>query len=368
MRADPIRILATPIQIRSAILCVLLAAYVLLVLGIFFEAVVPSFANGTTSDEFSVDSTVYVYFADTIREGRIDPWVLESLAHFPNTLWVPVFVSFALNSPLLVMVLNFAVVITSIIVLKRSCAMSLTAFLPLLLINPTTATSILCVNKEVFDLLAISLFLYGRAARNRWLVVAALVLALLNRWETCLIMGTMMLIQSRVNPWRRWRGAMLIALILVLNCAMPLWAGKVLAGRFEEAAGGNTIAVLDRLQMNYLYVVAVFPKIAENFFGQILNPQVWKVGSSWLIINFFNNLASALIMLIAAAKRVLTVRNDLIYFAAIGAVIMAQSLAVQPRYFYFIYVLLCVQISLPRTAPGTAGVLSRHADPKPANA
>ncbi|MHB1938695.1 MAG: hypothetical protein ACYCOR_19250 [Acidobacteriaceae bacterium] len=340
------KILLRPMRFRSAILLFVLVVYVSLTLLIFFEAVVPSFAQGTTSDEFSVDSTVYVYFADSLREQRNDPWVITSMAHFPNTLWMPVFLSLFLNSAFLIMLTNFSVVIFSIWLLKGSCTFSLATFLPLLLINPTTTTSLLCVNKEVFDLLALSLFLYARAKRNRWLFVAAMALALLNRWEMCMVFMVFVLAQSRLNPFRKKRMTTLLVLVLALNFAMPFWAEKVLAARFVEASSGNTIAMLDRLQINYLYVLAVIPKIAENLFGQLLNRMVWEVGSSWLLINFFSNVSSAIVALIASAKHILTLRNDFVYFGMIGAVIVAQSLAVQPRYFYFIYVLFCLQISL----------------------
>jgi len=350
MSLDPAKMLRRPIRIRSAIVAVALAAYLEFIFIIFFQAVVPSYINGTTSDAFSVDSTVYVFFANVLREGRFDPWVVASMAHFPNTLWVPVFLSLVLNSAFLIMLANIAAAVLSVYLLKRGRAVSLTVFLPLLLMNPTTTTSLLCVNKEIFDLLSLSMIIYGRAKRIHWIIVMALGIALLNRWETCLVIIMFLFVESRLNPWKGRRWTFLIILVLILNFAMPFWGAQTLAGRFEEAESGNTIAVLDRLQMHYLYVIAVIPKIAENLFGQILNKEVWEVGSSWLVTNLFNNIASAVLLLIAFGKRLLTLQNDLVYFAAMGAVIMAQSLAVQPRYFYFIYVLICLQVALPGTA------------------
>ena len=350
MALDQVKILSRPTRIRSAIMAVVLVAYLAFIFVIFFQAVIPSYTNGTTSEAFSVDSTLYVAFADVIRAGRFDPWVAASMAHFPNTLWVPVLLSFVLNSAFLVMLVNVAAAVLSICLLKRGYAVSLTVFLPLLLMNPTTTTSLLCVNKEIFDLLNLSMFLYGRAKRIRWPIVIALGIALLNRWETCLVMLVFLFIESRLNPWKDRRWTFLIILLLLLNFAMPLWGANTLAKRFEETESGNTIAVLDGLQMHYLYVIAVIPKIADNLFGQILNKEVWEVGSSWLFINFFNNIASALLLFIAFGKRLLTLQNDFVYFAAVGAIFMAQSLAVQPRYFYLIYVLICLQVALPGPA------------------
>jgi hypothetical protein len=47
----------------------------------------------------------------------------------------------------------------------------------------------------------------------------------------------------------------------------------------------------------------------------------------------------------AAKKRLLRLQNDFVYFGALGAVIIAQTLVPQPRYFYWLYVLLCLQLA-----------------------
>jgi len=346
MIIDPLNILTKRIRIRSLILLALMTVYVVVALAIFFQGVIPSLADDTTNEKFAVDSTIYIFLADSVREGRYDPYVIASLSSFPNTTWTPVFIWLVLNNAFLVMLTNYAIFATSILLLKKTFSISLVTFLPLLLLNPTTTTSLLCVNKEILDLLNLSLFLYSRVRRKNWLLLVALIFALLNRYEFCVVMLLFLVSGSRLNTWRKKRIATLLLLIVALNFIMPLLAGKMLAHRFEEAESSNTIAVLDGLQMHYLYVLAVVPKIAENLFGQLVNPQVWETPSSWLYINLFNNISYAIVIMIAAKKRLLTLRNDLVYFAAFGAVLVAQSLAVQPRYFQFVYVLLCLQIAL----------------------
>jgi hypothetical protein len=236
----------------------------------------------------------------------------------------------------------------SVLLIKRTFSISTGAFVFLLLLNPTTATSLLCVNKEILDLLIMSVFLYSRVKRNNAMLLVALGLSLLNRYEICVVMLLFLIAQSRLNPLRQKRFATLSLLVVAINFLMPFYASDMLSRKFEEAQSANTIAFLDTMQMHYMYALAVVPKIAENLFGQLLNPQVWKSPSSWLYINLFNNLAYVIVILIAAKKRSLTLRKDLIYLGAFGAVFVAQSLAVQPRYFYFIYVLLCLQVAQRR--------------------
>lgn len=349
MSLNPAKTLTKPIRFRSAIVAELLVLYVGVTFIIFFYLVIPSFAVGTTGQMFYVDSTLYVNFANSLREGFRNPWVLASLAHFPNTLWTPVFISYVLPDPLYVMLLNYGAFVVSVLLLSRSYRISLLVFLPLLLMNPTSTTSILCVNKEVLDLLAISMFLYARVRRNRWVLFLALGLAFLNRWEVCAVMITFLAFNSRVNPLRQHRLTMLILLVLCLSIVMPVFAGKMLAGRFEEAQSGNIIVVLDHLQMHYLYAIAIIPKVAENLFGEIVSRVQWESGSSGAYIIIFNNVSTAILLWIAARKKLLTLQNDLVYLSAIGAVIVAQALVIQPRYFYFLYAVICLQVARRRS-------------------
>jgi len=343
MNLDSSKLLSRRISFKSAILLFLLICYVAFTFAVFFESVVPSLDRGTTSEDFAVDSTVYIYMADSLREGRNDPWVLGSLLFFPNTTWTPVFISLILHSALLVMLANYAMFIFAVTLLKRAFPISLGTFVGLLLLNPTTTTSLLCVNKEIIDLVVFSIFLYARGKRNRGLLLIALALALMNRYETCIVMIVFLFAMSRLNPLREKRWMTLFLLVGLLNFAMPLLGSQVLEKRFEEAEYAGVIRALDMLQLHYLYFIAVIPKVADNLFGQLPNPQVWKSPSSWLYINFFNNISYAILLLVNLMKRRLTLRSDFIYFGAIGSVLIAQSLVVQPRYFYFVYILLCLE-------------------------
>ena len=343
MNLDPQKLLSKRIGLRSAALLPIFALYVSFTFVLLFQAVIPSFENGTTSWTFATDSTVYTDFANSLREGRNDPWVIASLSFFPNTLWTPVFIAFILNSEIQVMLLNYAVFIISILLLNRAFSISWIALVFLLLLNPTTTTSLLCVNKEILDLLSVSLFLYARKKRHLALLLVALGLSLLNRWEICGIMVVFLICESRLNFWRARRWLTLSLLVLSLNFVMPLWWGPKLAHHFEEAESAGLIKVLDVMQLHYLYPLVVIPKIAQDLFGQLLNSQVWTAPSSWLFINFFNNVAYAILIFLTVMKRRFTLQSDFIYLSALGAVIVAQALVVQPRYFYFAYVLLCVQ-------------------------
>jgi hypothetical protein len=131
-------------------------------------------------------------------------------------------------------------------------------------------------------------------------------------------------------------------LILGLSCLLPLLASSALSGRFEEASNGGLVVQLDMLEMHYLYAVAIIPKVAENLFGEL------ALGLDRSYILWFNSLADVIVLVVLARRHLLTLGSDLIFFCTVGSAIMAVSLVIQPRYFYFVYALLCLQAAQRR--------------------
>jgi len=190
-------------------------------------------------------------------------------------------------------------------------------------------------------------------------------LALVNRYEVCAVMLVFLLAESRLNPLRQRRFMTVAALVIALDVLLPLFASNALSVRFEEASRGGVVTWLDTLEMHYLYIIAVVPKIAENLFGQLFNPSAWRTYSVSDLANsyilWFNNLAYAIVFIVLAGKRLLTMRSNIVYLSILGASLMAVSLVIQPRYFYFIYVLLCLQAARPTARkPAQGYILNRH--------
>jgi hypothetical protein len=156
-----------------------------------------------------------------------------------------------------------------------------------------------------------------------------------------------LLAQSRFNPMRMHRKLTLAIFIVLLTILLPTFASGALSRRFEEASSGGMIAALDRLEMHFLFFLAVLPKILEAMFGELLNFSHWAQYSTEDLANSYilllNNLAFLVVMLVLVAKRKFTIHSDWIYFTALGAVLMSVSLVIQPRYYYFCYGLICFQ-------------------------
>jgi hypothetical protein len=339
---SPLAIFSKRMTVQSAGLAGLLACYLAFSLILFVQRINPSL-DGRSDEHIAADSTTYNYIAESLREGRNEPVVLAFMSSFPNTLWFPVFLILVLKSTWAIAIANYAMLLGSVLLFKKWLSFSTPAFIGLLLLNPTTTISLLSVNKEIVDLLAVSMCLYAHRNHRRGVLLGSLMLALLNRYEVCVVMVGFILTSNRLNPWRRQRAMTVAVLIMGLSFLLPLLASSALSGRFEEARNAGVVAQLDILEMHYLYVLAVIPKVAENLFGEL------PLGPDRSYILWFNNLANVIVLMVLAKRWLLSTRSDLIYFCMLGGAIMGVSLVVQPRYFYFVYALLCLQASQRRT-------------------
>lgn len=323
-----------------------LAVYVVLCAYLFLQWVNPSLV-GHSDLRIAADSGTYMYMAQVLREGTPAPWVYAALAPFPNTLWMPVFLAYIIPSTIGIALLNLVVFLLSVDLFRRATHINVGVFIGLLLLNPTTTVSILSINKEIFDLFVAALFCCALRKDRKWLFFLAFAIAFFNRFEVCVALIVILIAQSRWNPLRNRRRATLIALALLLTVALPALAGHSLARRFVNAENGNVVRILDLLEMHYLFALAVIPKIIENMFGALLNVGSWRnlstsdLANSYILI--LNNFASLVVVVYLALKRELRIRNDWVYFACIGALLMATALVNQPRYFYYCFVFLCLQ-------------------------
>lgn len=352
-RLNPLAFVTRPVRIRSWLFGTGVTAYIFLCILIFYRWVLPSL-DGRSDAHIAADSSTYMFFARALHEGALDPYIAASLATFPNTLWVPVLIAYALKSPGAIVILNFAILFLSIYFLKKTFVFSGRMFAFLLILNATTTISLLSVNKELIDLFTISLFFFGYCRRLKGAVLLGVLIALLSRFEVGLVLLVYLASNSRFNPWQKRRVGSLLVLLIGLSITIPLYAPRVLANRFEEASSGGVIILLNSLEAHYLYFLAIVPKIAQNFFGSVLNPAGWislvnssDIANSWILL--LNNIATGIVCWILWKRRAFSVRSDVIYMAALGCLLMAASPVIQPRYFYFVYVLLCVRTAQQKT-------------------
>jgi len=344
--ANTLAFLVHPRKVTFWLALGLLAVYGSLCAVLFLQWMNPTL-TGKSDQRIAADSGTYIYMADGLRDGRAEPWVYAALASFPNTLWMPVFLAFAIPNTFCMAGLNLAIFGISIQLFRKTAAISTGLFVALLILNPITTVSILSVNKEIVDLFAVAMFCFGLARKRKWIICAALFLSLLNRYEVCLAMMVLLFVQGRFNPLRKHRNVTIAIFVVLLTILLPVFASQALSSRFEEASNAGLIAALDGLEMHFLFFVAVLPKILEAIFGELLNTSHWAQYSTDDLANsyilFLSNLAFLAAIVALIAKKQFSIRSDWMYFTVLGAILMSVSLVIQPRYYYFCYVLICFQ-------------------------
>jgi hypothetical protein len=339
-------LLFRPIKRGTFILFIAMISYISFSLFLFSAAINPSL-TGETQQHISADSVRYMYYAQSLRDGGSDPFVLAALYSFPNTLWAPVLMSLLLQNTLLIVVANYAAFLWSVWLFSQVTNVRIGVLLALLLGNATTLVSLLSVNKEILDLLATALFCYWISRRKAWALVMALGIALVNRYEICVAMLLYIGVQSRWNPLRRFRSATLIVFCIICSVALPILLSQNMTYRLEEVSADNSgiLLLLDNLQMHFLFFLSIIPKLLLNLFAQLSKLRFDMNDPANTTILFFNNVANLFVLILLAMQKRWSLRQDWIYYAVLNAMVMSIALVVQPRYFYSFYAILCLEAS-----------------------
>lgn len=337
------------------LMAILLLAYFSVATILFFAWVNPSLV-GNNDKHITADSPRYIYFAEALRNGEIDPYVASALYSFPNTNWGPTLLALLVPDTYSTMLLNLALFCLSLWLFSRSVDINPMLFLFFLILNPTTTISLLAVNKELLDVLSLSLFVYYLRHHTRILLVLAILLSLISRFETCATLTIFLFLRSRWNPWRARRWASLLAYCILLDFGIAVILSlPSQASRLTEAsnAAGDSVAssgillMLNTLEMHFLFIVVLVPKLLDNLFAEVFNVSHWFAFSmddpANTFILFGNNLANLVLITWLIVRRRMQLNSSIVYYAALIAITMSVSVVIQPRYFYGMYALLCLE-------------------------
>jgi hypothetical protein len=330
----------------------MLAVYLAIVVLLFVYWVQPSLV-GENNRHITADSVTYLYFADALRTGHVDAYVAGSLYTFPNTLWGAVLLALLLPNTFNAMLFHLGIFCFALWLFSKAVDIDPAFFLLLLALNPTTTISLMAVNKELLDLLSLSIFLYYLRSRSLALLALALLISIVSRFETCVTMTVFLFLRSRLNPLRGQRLRSLLAYCVIVDILvaivlrLPSQAIRLEEAELTATYSGGTSLFLNGLEQHFLYVLVVIPKLLENLFGEVLNVSHWFAFNmqepATTFIVFGNNLANVVIISLLLFQRRLTLRSSVIYYASLIAITMSISVVIQPRYFYGFYVLLCLE-------------------------
>jgi hypothetical protein len=245
-------------------------------------------------------------------------------------------------------------------------------FVALLLLNPLLISALITLNKEIFCITGMVLFvkyLNAKGIRFHWLLLAVFI-SYAGRWQQAAIMLMMAAFESRVSPIRgkRHYGVLIACLIFTLAYTVIYQTfPNLIAGLLAQASAGHTIVILDNIQGYFGFPLVVLPKIALAVMGRFITPgyfvkEYWAADfSNWhdQVFLAIHEFVTTLLLVVLLVFRKLKLSEEPVYPLYLYLMLIAVSPMIQPRYEYPAYVLLCLQASRywrfhPRPAPQPA--------------
>lgn len=326
--------------------------------GLFFETIAPV-ADFWFQPYVAADAGTY-WELSGVKAGAFQSEEPEghSGAELGNNTFGPVLQARIFRNELGVMLSNAILFVILLWVVGTMKEFDRGMFTLLLLLNPLLISAILSLNKEIFSILGLIVFVrYMTAERHRGLLLLlALTISYAGRWQQMAIMLLLACLESRLSPFRNKPKAGIAILLLILTLAYAAvyqLAPILIAGLLAQAEAGHTILILDKIQGNLGFPLVVIPKIMLNVMGRFITPKYffsdyWSADfSNWYdqIFLAVQELLTTLLLFGMLAFRKLQLQNAPVYLLAFYLILTAVNPMVQPRYEYPAYVLLCLEAS-----------------------
>lgn len=331
----------------------LIALFIVASIGIFF-AYVDASMNGKTDLRIGPDSTFYLWYAGLIGDNpygaNSDPTF--AIISIGSNYLGPVLIAKALRYNFAILCFNYVLFFLAIWYLTNAITVRTWALTALLLVNPLVSVSILTLNKEILAVVSTAMLYYYVSAgrRSRTLLLSILVVSLLTRWQHMLAVSLFLLITAEWSPLRNRRTLTICLIVAAITIIYPTISAIVTLLAFgSDELQGNTIATLTALQNRYLYFVVAIPKIALNLFGGALHRSDY--GNEDVFNTFIVPIGSAINFLVAGwflALQRLRIRDDMVFFAILYAVLFTVSPYAQVRFLLPVYVVLCCGVARRR--------------------
>jgi hypothetical protein len=353
IRIPFLSMLLEPRPLRKWMLIWALCLYLAFCMGCFFEFEQPRL-NKETYIRFGADSPTY-WEAVNYRSEHAEN---DNLISFTGNLLGPVMIGKALQSGLAVAFFNIFLFFIAIEVASTIPGMDRYFLVFLLVVCSETAPALVTLNKEILVLLSTVLFVkYIYSERRSWLLLGVvLVVSLFARWEQIGVILLFLFLRRQGSYFARHPKAAIGSVIAVLTVAYTLIArlpGSGIGAFTQYTKGANTIVKLNAIQANFGFPLVLAPKILMDLMGELLRPWTflaefgylgWGDIHSMIIIPLFS-IALITLLVIAYRRGKLNPQRPLALLMIIYIIMTAVTPFVQPRYNYFVYVLLCLELA-----------------------
>jgi hypothetical protein len=328
--------------------------YLVFCFGCFFALEQPRL-NHDTFIRFGADSPTYwdgvEYRSQHSESGTV-------LVSFTGNLLGPVLIGTLFRTGFAVACFNIVLFFFAVEVACTIPGVDRYRLLFLLAICAETAPALVTLNKEIMVLVSALLFAKYVYSKKRSLILlaAVFVVSVFARWEQIAILLLYLFLSRKGSVFRRKPWMAVFTIIAILTVLYPLIArlpGSRIGAFTQYARGANTIAKLNKIQTDFGFPLVLVPKIIMDIFGELLRPftflgEYYMLGYADVHSIFIIPLFSiALITLLVKAYRrgLLHPERPIALLIITYAIVTAVTPFVQPRYYYFNYVLLCVELA-----------------------
>lgn len=322
---------------------------------------------------FGADSETYVSYAESLD--------YENLISVSANYFGPVVLLRMLqNNLLLVAELNCAVFIWMYLLIQKYYDLKFIKFSILLLVNPMLFMSLATLNKEIFGMASVVLTLCFAKSGKKILLLLSILFAIFTRWQQVLVILTFLAMISKFNPFKK-RILAILFLVFFVSLVYPSQAAFLSSAANETATFElqqeklfGVLPVLNQLQDNYLFFVALIPKTLINLFGNVFRPldlltQKIEIDASDVYNSYIvtGQQASMVLLVLMAGyeflkkllkagnlnrwynqkktstKFIESINNELLY-CIVYCILFSLGAFIQYRYFFPIYILLCAEL------------------------
>jgi hypothetical protein len=282
----------------------------------------------------------------------------SNLVSFSHNFLGPVMIAELCRDGLVVVIFNILLFFLSVEIACTIPGVDRYWLVFLLVICPETLPVLSTLNKEILVLVsALLLAKYVYAPRRSWVLLGLVLLAsLLARWEQIAIILAFLFLRRRGSLGDRKPYLGLASMIAALTVIYPLILripGSHLGAFTQYTKGANTIAKLDNIQNNFGFPLVIVPKIILDICGELLRPKtfwgefdIYGIGDvhKMFIIPLFS--ISLIVLLVLAYRRgMLNPHRPIAFLILIYLIMTSITPFVQPRYNYFVYVLLALEFA-----------------------
>ena len=310
--------------------------------------------NKDTYIRFGADSPTY-WDAVQFRTEHAEH---DNLISFSGNLLGPVSIGMVFKTGFAVALFNIFLFFVAVEIACTIPGVDRYRLVLLLVLCSETAPALVTLNKEILVLLSTLLLAkYIYSEKRSWLLLGlVLLISLFARWEQIALIMLFLFLQRKGSIFKRnpkLAIGFVIGVLTVLYALIARLPGTGLAAFTQYTKNANTIAKLDKLQENFGFPLVLLPKILMNLLGELLRPLTfvqeyvllgWGDIHSIFIIPMFS-IALIVLLIMAYRRGKLNPRRPIAFLIIIYAITTAVTPFVQPRYNYFVYVLLALELS-----------------------